>query len=111
MTNKEMDKILCEYFGWEWISCCHIKDDSGNYIVDGTLWHPTENIAQAFMCLDKYTEDNNLNYKIHTNKYIPVGQKVVDILDRDYVRIEQSNDDSLSQSICQALIKTIKGSK
>jgi len=54
MTPQEMktlDKWLAEkVMGWTIIDDLHIKDGHGNYVFDGSPWHPTTSIEQAMMC-------------------------------------------------------------
>lgn len=57
MTNEEIDKWLAEkVMKWIIIDDLHIKTTLGEYVLDGTQWHPTTDIAQAFMCVEKMRE-------------------------------------------------------
>lgn len=58
MTIDELDKLAAEkIFGWVYFDIPRTRaywSDGENHIIDDVDWNPTENIAQAWECLEKF---------------------------------------------------------
>ena len=70
-------------------------------------WHPTEDIAQAFMCVDNLIE-KGFNARLHNNKYLKEPW-VFAVLDNNYNKITEANSIERCMAICLAMYKATGG--
>ena len=75
--TKDLDKWLAlNVMGWTIIDELHIKDNNGNYVFDGSPWHPTESISDAFQVVEKM-ESLGYAFILNSGINIPSGKKFI----------------------------------
>lgn len=89
------EHLAINVMGWTEVGPYCWKDKNSNYVIDGTIWNPLENIEQAFMCLD----ESRYIARIFYTK----SMKCVDLVYKDVVA--DGTDESLAKAICLALAK------
>lgn len=79
-------------------------------------WNPTEDIAQAMMCLDKWMIDTNGGFEMTSsakngNQIILQSKDSSDLSSRGYDILVSGGNSTLPKAICEAISEAIGGER
>lgn len=106
--DTSIDQQLANLMGWKWIDRLHVKDEHGEYIVDGTHWQPTKDIEQAFMCVEKIRKASIFDYFGLT--LYPSKRWDASLYYHGKER-KRGDADTPEMAICDAIIAAVEGNK